>query len=479
MVRKALLVGVSDYQHVTPLPAVRNDVLAMREVLIDPDLGEFFEDSVHTLIDAEAAEIREQIEELFSDCKKQDLILLYFSGHGFKDTSGNLYLAARNTRLNEQGEVKRSTAVECSFIHLLMSESASRQQIIMLDCCYSGAFAEGMRARGGSVDLKAQLQKGVEGRAILTASTALQESFEGQGAPLGVYTSYIVEGIKSGKADTDGNGEISVDELHEYAKERIRENFPKMKPEIYAIREGYKIPIAKVRNHNKSSLLLSVDPKPPMSVSTIEKRYTNKVLVEYAIRLIPKHEFKSNGLLGKNEREYVFIGDYEEQNGRTLRHILANLWMGDAFDRLSTSNIEWIAIIFEVGELNYRKLDLIPATWKAMFRIIADPNRLGKIQASDDEKRCMGFTPRDYYSDDQRFWYSCLTNRTYDGVHSSSFLSSLFGLDWLCFQGEGITRGKGGNSVSSRLFLVKNVSLSILNYTIQELGHSNKEIILK
>jgi uncharacterized caspase-like protein len=47
-----------------------------------------------------------------------------------------------------------------------------------------------------------------------------------------------VEGIEKGAADTDNDGMISVDELHEYARKKVQEAAPAMKPEIYAVKEG-------------------------------------------------------------------------------------------------------------------------------------------------------------------------------------------------------------------------------------------------
>ena len=56
----------------------------------------------------------------------------------------------------------------------------------------------------------------------------------------------MVEGIEKGAADTNNDGVITVDELHEYAKRKVQEAKPAMKPEIYAVREGYKIRLANV-----------------------------------------------------------------------------------------------------------------------------------------------------------------------------------------------------------------------------------------
>jgi uncharacterized caspase-like protein len=58
-----------------------------------------------------------------------------------------------------------------------MNDSRCKRQVVILDCCYSGAFAAGWQPKsGGAVDIKREF--GGEGRAVLTSSTALQKSFE-------------------------------------------------------------------------------------------------------------------------------------------------------------------------------------------------------------------------------------------------------------------------------------------------------------
>jgi uncharacterized caspase-like protein len=243
MVKVALLIGVSEYEPgLAPLPAAVKDVEEMRRVLEHPAIGSF--DEVRTLPNPDPLVMQEAIETLFSGLTKDDLVLLFFSGHGIKDDSGRLYWATRITRKNPKGELVKATAVPASFVHDIMNNSRSRRQVVILDCCFSGAFAVGLSAKDdGSVDVKNQL--GGEGRAVLTSSTSTEYSFEQQGADLSIYTRYIVEGIESGAADIDSDGAISVDELHEYAKGKVQQIAPAMKPEIYAVKQGYKIHLAK------------------------------------------------------------------------------------------------------------------------------------------------------------------------------------------------------------------------------------------
>jgi hypothetical protein len=244
MVKVALLIGVSQYgTGFNQLPAAVKDVEAMQRVLQHPDMGYF--DEVRSLVDPDPQEMGTAIEKLFGDGKRDDLLVLFFSGHGVKDESGNLYLATRTTRKNDRGGLIRSSAIAARFIQEIMNDSRAKRQVVILDCCFSGAFGEGLLAKDdSSVDIRKQL--GGEGRAVLTSSTSTQYSFEQEGADLSIYTRYLVEGIETGAADLDEDEAISVDELHEYASIKVQKASPAMKPEIYTVKEGYKIIIAKV-----------------------------------------------------------------------------------------------------------------------------------------------------------------------------------------------------------------------------------------
>ncbi|MBF2025323.1 MAG: caspase family protein [Oscillatoriales cyanobacterium C42_A2020_001] len=242
MAKVALLIGVSEYEPgLNPLPKAVKDVEAVQRVLKNADLGGF--DDVKTLTNPDRVTMEAEVENLFCDRAKDDLVLLFFSGHGVKDDSGKLYFATRNTRKNRRGELVRSTAVPSNFVLEVMNNSRSKRQVVVLDCCFSGAFAEDMTAKDdGSVDIQHQL--GSEGRAVLTSSTSTQYSFEEKNTDLSIYTQYLVEGIETGAADFDNDGAISVDELHDYAKQKVQEASPVMKPEIYAAREGFRIRLA-------------------------------------------------------------------------------------------------------------------------------------------------------------------------------------------------------------------------------------------
>jgi hypothetical protein len=234
--------------------------------------------------------------------------------------------------------------------------------------------------------------------------------------------------------------------------------------------------LAGVANRLKSAL----QNRMAMPAKEIQQRYASRNVLEQAVRLVPRHSFNSNGLLGAPSRSYVFVGDYAEQRHRTLRQILSNLWIGDAFERVDNSNVAWLALIFEVGELNRRKLDLLPATWKAAFRILSDPKRAACFEATDEETARLGRPPRDYYSDDQRPWYWSCSKHERRGLPHGPLLEEVLGIHWTCFSGTGITEQQSTQSagIPSRVFFVKNLSMSSITYQVQDLGVPDDGIVL-
>ncbi len=247
MAKVALLIGVSEYAvGLNPLPAAVKDVVALERILKDSEMGDF--DEVKILTNPEPQAMQYEVETLFSGRSKDDFVLLFFSGHGIKDDSNNLYFATRITRKSAKGDLIRSTAVPARFVHEVMNNSRAKRQAIILDCCFSGAFDPSLQSKDdGSVDLQGQL--GAEGRVVLTSSSSTQYSFEQQGSDLSLYTRYLIEGIETGAGDRDEDGKISMLELHEYATSKVRETAPSMTPKLIILKEftGLDMVLAKAK----------------------------------------------------------------------------------------------------------------------------------------------------------------------------------------------------------------------------------------
>ena len=242
--RLALIVANDEYEQAAlrDLLAPRADAEALGQVLGDPQIGHFL---VQVVRNEPSYVIQAKIEELFSESRSEDLILLHFSCHGLKSESGELFFAAANTRPKRL----ESTAVSADFVQRCMRASRSRSVVLLLDCCYGGAFAQGSMVRAaGDINVLDSFPQGRlgggRGRAVITASNAMQYAFEGdrladdQPRCPSVFTSALVEGLATGDADRDEDGWISLDELYDYVFDKVQERNPNQTPSRHFELEG-------------------------------------------------------------------------------------------------------------------------------------------------------------------------------------------------------------------------------------------------
>ena len=229
--RSALVVANERYadERLARLRSPSRDAQALARVLGDPAIGGF---GVDLLVDADERTVRRRTAAFFADRDRDDVLLLHFSCHGVKDQRGRLYLAASDTDLSVLG----ATAVPASFVNDLLTDTQSRRVVLVLDCCYSGAFGRGggqVRA-GNEVHISDEFSAGT-GRIVLTASSATEYAFEGgeltqsQASP-SVFTGALVSGLQTGEADLDADGEISIDELYDYTYRTVRQSTPGQAP---------------------------------------------------------------------------------------------------------------------------------------------------------------------------------------------------------------------------------------------------------
>jgi hypothetical protein len=128
----------------------------------------------------------EQLDLLFRD--RADVVLLHFSGHG---TVNNLdgYLVTQEARKYQEG-------VAMGDLLKIANNSRAAEVVILLDCCYSGAFGN-----SPAIDnTKALLREGIS---ILTASRGDQPSVEAGGG--GLFTSLVLDALEGGAGDHLGN----------------------------------------------------------------------------------------------------------------------------------------------------------------------------------------------------------------------------------------------------------------------------------
>jgi len=68
---------------------------ALADVLLDAEVGGF--QDAKLLVNLSTASVRRAIANFYANKARDDLLLLYFSGHGVLDDQGRLYLAVKDT----------------------------------------------------------------------------------------------------------------------------------------------------------------------------------------------------------------------------------------------------------------------------------------------------------------------------------------------------------------------------------------------
>ncbi|MFG2860364.1 DNA translocase FtsK [Streptomyces sioyaensis] len=254
--RNALLIATGEYENsaLKKLRSPARDAAGLAEVLQDPYVGAF---NVTQVIDRPQHEVNRILETFFLDRSRDDLLLLHFSCHGIKDDSGRLYFAAKDT----DRKLLASTAISAAFVHDQMRRCRAKSIVVLLDCCYSGAFLPGTK---GETAVHAWEELAGYGRAILTATNRTEYAWEGDHLTEMVpepsrFTGAIIDGLRTGDADRDQDGIVSVQELYDHVYERILAAGVKQRPQIWAELE-YRVAIARA---TKDRPRRPAEPSPP------------------------------------------------------------------------------------------------------------------------------------------------------------------------------------------------------------------------
>jgi hypothetical protein len=191
--RKALIVGIDKYDHITPLSGCVNDAHAVKNVLERHADGTVNFATPKLLAGTSASErvdkgqLKDAIRELFAD--DSEIALFYFAGHGYVEDTGG-FLCGTECRTGDDG-------LALAEVMTLAVKSPAKNKVIILDSCHGGIA-------GNRPDLQA-IAEIKEGMTILTASTAEQYAMEVPGGGAGVFTSLLVDALGGAAANLVGD----------------------------------------------------------------------------------------------------------------------------------------------------------------------------------------------------------------------------------------------------------------------------------
>lgn len=218
-----LCIGISQYNHIRRLRCANQDAKDMADLLTQNC------DSVShviLLLDAQAHKVAilEKLAWLAQNATVNDTVLLFFTGHGLQqvtDSQTDTYLCPVEASL---------TAVKQSCIHSDELTVALRaiqvgRLIVFLDTCHAGAIGEPRNLHGHlHVALTEQKLANViegSGRVIFGACRPSENAWEINGMRNGLFTHYLLQGLRGGAAR--GDGTIWMSDLFSYVSRSVRQ----------------------------------------------------------------------------------------------------------------------------------------------------------------------------------------------------------------------------------------------------------------
>ncbi|PSB22008.1 hypothetical protein C7B65_00920 [Phormidesmis priestleyi ULC007] len=241
-----LLVGVNHYQD-THLPSLQYPALdcqGLADALTEAT-QEFPQREIRTHHDFGAdvpklESVRQTLQQMVTDAQPQDTVLVYFSGHGvLDDRTQQAVLCLADTQKDRLLE----TGFAVAELLNLLGQCAARQQVIWLDACHSGGMTL-RSAKGQSIlsNPTAQMMNVLGQRAAqsqgfyaLLSCDRAQQSWEFPELGHGVFTYFLMRGLRGEAADAQGT--IEADGLYKYVYHQTLQYIDKTNQQLRLINQ--------------------------------------------------------------------------------------------------------------------------------------------------------------------------------------------------------------------------------------------------
>ncbi|MFF4735306.1 caspase family protein [Streptomyces sp. NPDC001262] len=215
-----LLIGTGTYASgsgLHPVPAVAASLTDLGQVLVE-QCG-LAEANLQVLLDP-ASPLEAGLALAEESERAQEVLLLYYVGHGLVSTGGELYLATGST--DRRANRLPYTALAYAAVRTSLLESPARSTVAILDCCFSGRAAG---ALAGDSSVAVDLAQ-VDGTYVLTSAAGEELALAPAGARHTAFTGELIRLLREG--DPDGPPELRLSHVYRYLSRVLpARGFPK------------------------------------------------------------------------------------------------------------------------------------------------------------------------------------------------------------------------------------------------------------
>ena len=215
----ALVVGIEKYRDVTPATGARHDAERVAEMM--RQTFHISDERMKVLLDDRATrtDIVKQVKWLQQNVTAGGRIYVYFSGHGAPEpSSGVSYIVPYDGDPQYLGE----SALKMSDILTDLEKTKAKDVLVVADSCFSGAGGRSVLAPGTRPLVLVEPVKTTARVALLSASSGAEISGPAPGGKGGLFSKYFLQALGSGQSDMNGDGQISLKELEDWIKPRVK-----------------------------------------------------------------------------------------------------------------------------------------------------------------------------------------------------------------------------------------------------------------
>jgi hypothetical protein len=212
----AVVVGVGKYLTMPALTFTDDDAHRFYAFLKRPEGGALQDNQVTLLLDEDATRknILAAMQEYFLRADENDVVMFYFSGHGLRGSFLPVDYDGHNNRLRHDE------------IRAIFDQSKAKHKLCIADACHSGSLKYDLMVAKGPAPISLDnyykaFDESSGGIALLMSSNEEELSLEDHGLRQGVFTYYLLEGLK-GDADANGDRLVTIQEIYQYVAQKVR-----------------------------------------------------------------------------------------------------------------------------------------------------------------------------------------------------------------------------------------------------------------
>lgn len=211
----AVIIGIAAYEHMQTLRFTDDDAYRFYAFLKSPEGGALPDDQIQLLIDESATreKIMNAMRNVFGKAGPNDLVMLYFSGHGVPGAFLPIDFDGLNNKIYHQE------------ISSILAASKAKYKVCIADACHSGglfAVRTPNATSSGLISYYTNLSQAQPGTALIMSSKSDETSLEASGLRHGVFSHFLIRGLK-GEADDDSNKIVTVKELYGFINKGVTE----------------------------------------------------------------------------------------------------------------------------------------------------------------------------------------------------------------------------------------------------------------